>query len=619
MFFARRRKSEHQSRASIASARAHLVRVLQDCERSIGCLSKNFQSLATDCEELTRTTQDLVHAAQSSCVEDVLPFMQRVYGDCEQVLRLRLEAAQGVSELLVREVELLEELERPSRAQRSTSRTARIVAVMLRIEIARLGSDGNGFSYMSGELEQASHRISQGVDVLEDVIRERTGGVPARRIRIDDARARVRSHLAVLEGGREEALARADRALSDFQRLPSTLDACVHQAQADIASVTSAVQMQDLTRQQTEHIGGVLGELLADGGCSTYTEAQIPLVLEVQRAQIENVKRTTEDWLEEIERCVASILRLGDVELLAIMHQIVGLQNSLEEQGRWVAQFEKEFEAHDRISEQELEEFEAMMELVRRHLEQSQKTSEHLQLLNLNSMVAAHNVGAQAASVLQITNSISRLATDWRALTMRSADSMVSMLSEATSRGKEARDAAERTRAALARIREESESTLEAVRSIAGLGVRQQSAGHEIVRRMQDRVTYVHQSMQELRAVIDAIATASADMARALEEMGGADPLAFTEKERAAVERVCQSAYTSETERQVLRCVLFGEQMSPPSLECIEGAIELFWMSEAETPIQAQGKDLGDETNSSGGRFIERARDDQLHLEEGGI
>ncbi|SEG36697.1 hypothetical protein SAMN05421819_2710 [Bryocella elongata] len=502
--------------------------------------------------------------------------MRRNYSDCERVLQLRLEAAGGVAELLTREQELLEELERPSRAQQSTSRTARILAVMLRIEIARLGRDGEGFTYMSGELEQASYRISQGVDVLQEMIRARHASTPARKLRVDESRAQARKNLALIESGRELALDRADRALNDFERLPLSLDECVQEASTNIARVTSAVQMQDLTRQQTEHVEAVLQAVMGAPGSSNLHPTHVAAVLRVQLEQMENIRRTTSNWFEEIEQCVSSILRLGDTELLAIMEQIVCLQNSIEEQGLWVAKFEGEFEQHDRVNEEELSEFESMMSMVRGHLDQSQKTSEHLQLLNLNSMVAAHNVGSQAASVLQITNSISRLATDWRGLTLRSVQSMEHMITAATSRGDRAREASDSTRTAIAAMQQESKSTLDALRSVSELGVRCQHEGQQSVLQMQGRVNQVNQSMRELRNVLDGIVAASEDIAHAVKLSESRHPLQLPESDRREIEAYCEGSYTSEIERHVMRAVLFGEDIPPPVPSANEGAIELF-------------------------------------------
>ena len=571
-----RRQSEDRTQECVASAHARLAEVHRAGESAIAELARQFQALAGDCEQLMAITRELVTATQSSSAQDALPFMRRIYSDCEGVLQLRLEASGGVAELLQREQELLEELERPSRAQQSTARTAKILAVMLRIEIARLGSDGNGFTYMSSELEQASETISQSVNVLHDLIHARQDSTPARRSRIDGSRSQARRNLALIERDRDDALKRADRALSDFKHLPVAFDACVQDVSANIGRVTAAVQMQDLTRQQTEHISAVLQAVMGMPGAASLCAAHIPTVLCIQHEQLANVQRTTEGWLLEVEQCVASILRLGDVELLAIMAQILSLEKSLEDQGRWVAQFESEFDQHDHVNVQELAEFETMMQMVREHLEQSQKTSEHLQLLNLNSMVAAHNVGTQAASVLQITNSISRLATDWRGLTRESVGSMEHMLVSATSRGDETRIASDSTRAAISVIEEESRTTLESLRRISELGAGCQRRGQDAVRQMHSRVQQVHRSVEALRGVVAGISAACSDISLASQQSGRPDPLQLPEMQRHAIEQELCNTYTSEIERQILRSVLFGETMPSPDLKPHEGAIELF-------------------------------------------
>jgi len=573
--FLRSRHSVDAMQTCVATAQTHLDQVLRDSERSIAVLSQHFQDLAHDCDLLMTTTRELVTATQSSGAQDVLPFMRRIYGDCEAVLHLRLEAAGGVAELLSREQDLLEELEKPSRAQQATSRMASIIAVMLRIEIARLGHDGEGFTYMSGELEQASDTISKSVDVLQELIQTRQGRTPARRIGIEESRSQARRNLALIESGREDALQRADRALQDFEQLPVSFEGCVKEVSSNIGRVTGAVQMQDLTRQQTEHVGAALRALRGDI-TSSLKASQTMAALRVQLEQAQNVCRTTEGWIGEIEQCAASILRLGDEELLAIMKQIVCLEISLEQQGQWVAQFESEFHQYDRVNEQEFGEFETMMAMVRKHLEQSQSTSDHLQLLNLNSMVAAHNVGTQAASVLQITNSISRLAADWRGLTTQSVDSMEEMLAAASSRGEQARSASSSTRTAIAAIQEETQSTLGSLRSISALGVRCQREGQEMVKRMHARMTQVDDSLAGLRGVVTGIKAAVGAIERALEQGGNPDPLQLSETERRAIEQQFGSAYTSEIERQVLRSVLFGEVIPPSSPMASVGDIELF-------------------------------------------
>lgn len=575
MKFLGRRRSGGEIRSAVSASVMHLGQTLRTGERAIGVLSRQFQLLAEDCDHLLQATQVLVEAMESSCAGEVLPFMRRIYAAAERVLQMRLEATGGIASLMEREREMLGELARPARAQESTSRTARILAVMLRIEIARLGEDGSGFSYMAGELDQASQTISQGVQALNEMIEARRESAPERQRVVEEAHSHANRNLAMIEERRDEALRCVDASLQDLNQLPRTFDDCVRQVSSHLSRVTSAVQMQDLTRQQTEHAMAALQSLATAEG-SAGSPARSLALLEVQQEQIANVRETMRAWIEEIEECVQSILQLGDVQLLAILEKILELQQSLETQGRWVQAFGVEFAAHDRVNEQQLSDFEGVMQMVRRHLEQSQTTSEHLQLLNLNSMVAAHNVGNQAASVLQITNSISRLAADWREMTKGSVASMETMLETAASRGVQAREAASSTRSSIEAIEAESEQTLSALRKLSEQGEACRERGQKVVRLMHGRAAQVRQSSKELRTVLEGLEAAAEAVAAAIRECGSAKADSLAEPERRLLAESLEQSYTSEAERTVLRRVLLGEHTVCVAPPLQTGAIELF-------------------------------------------
>jgi hypothetical protein len=344
-----------------------------------------------------------------------------------------------------------------------------------------------------------------------------------------------------------------------------------------ITRVVAAVQMQDMTRQQAEHVRAELAALKSKAlnerdGSHWRTAA----VLRIQRMQLESTGSRTAEWISEIESCLKNIQSIGSSELTGIGASILEHERGLSEQLRQIDDLTRESKLDDAEVEQSLAGLDELMKIVRAHLELSQAACERMHRLNLNAIIEATHLGDRAAAVLEIAGQISRISADWSELTSRSSQNMEETL-RASARTEDS------TRAVASASRE---SICEAQRhSRAGVATMREAAEAAAVKaeKVQGEVSSLHGRIADLTALAYQLRESLQLIGQVVEQIEQAEarwdkydpdvPAAF---EREELESACAAAYTSETERQVLRTALYGEAMPSVAADVIGNDVELF-------------------------------------------
>jgi hypothetical protein len=196
--------------------------------------------------------------------------------------------------------------------------------------------------------------------------------------------------------------------------------------------------------------------------------------------------------------------------------------------------------------------------------------------LNLNAIIEATHLGDRAAAVLEIAGQISRISADWSELTSRSSQSMEETLRASARTEDSTRAVASASRESLCEAQRHSRAGVatmrEAAEAAAVKAEKVQGAVSVLHGRIADLTALAHQlreSLQLIGQVVEQIEQAEARWDKYDPDV----PAAF---EREELESACAAAYTSETERQVLRAALYGEAMPSAAAEVIGNDVEMF-------------------------------------------
>jgi hypothetical protein len=568
------------------SARSAIKRageLLESCLGSTGedirTVATQFEELAAEVESILNLTSAVVDCVQEDWVQSIVPMARMLDAAARRFIARRVESIAAIGTVFTGEAGMIENLLRLTAEQRSIAREGKALGVLASIEVGRLGMDGRCFGYMARELDEFSETGSSGAEEVRSEAAQRRASLINRRHRFDLSLQRTREHFSKIESEMSRAIAAMQSALAQLAHIPADFQECVAVIAADISRVVEAIQLQDATRQQTEHVRDTLirvsGEISDSDRQVSALDARSSLILKVQALQIESVRASTEGWIFKINRCLENILHVGSSEVVAIGARILAQERGLSSQLARIEHLERECEADDAEIEACLAGLGDLMRITKTHLERSRFTRDRMRLLNFNSMIEARHLGSQATAVLEITRNIGRISTGWSALTDRSGDTLNAMLTS-SARAEEAHRT--RTRASmedLGNARKQSQAGLQALSHAAATA---NSNGEKIaaaVAALHSEITMLARVAERLMQSVAILSEARSEIAQA-GELTSFSAANLNESDCRQIEADCTARYTSELERRILRAALFGEAMPLEGAATTPNEVELF-------------------------------------------
>jgi hypothetical protein len=431
---------------------------------------------------------------------------------------------------------------------------------------------------MARELDEFSAMVSSGAGEVRTEAEQRRKTLIDRRRKLNLTLQRRTSYFEVVEAELNEAIVAMDSVLNNFARIPADFKACVSLIAAKIARVVEAVQVQDITRQQTEHVRAMLtlvhGEL-EKRGSSGDSKTRQNAILKVQAFQVQSACASTREWIDEVSQCLESILRVGSSEVLAIGRSILEQERALSLQLTRIEQLERECAADDREIDASLAGIGELMRITKTHLARSRQARDRMQLLNFNSMIEARHLGNQATAVLEITRNIGRISTAWSKLTDRSGNTLEAILSSSSCAEETHRTKARLSREDLSHARQESSSGLAALTRAAAIADSNGGKVQAAVAQMHDKSASLSRIAGRLAGSIALMEEAQFEIQNACRQME-ACALPLTAADRQQIEDECAAIYSCELERRILLAALDGDEMPLSGAVVVGNDVELF-------------------------------------------
>lgn len=567
-----------QAGHALKRAHDHLDGALGAFHGDIHEVAQQFTELAADTERVLEAAAGIVACVEEECAPSIGPVAQRLGTAGRQFLEDRMSTVSTVAESFKRETSMLEGLGNLTARQHEIAREARTLSVLAAVEVARLGDAGRGFECMVRELDEFSTTIRSGSEGVQQQIEQRRQAMAQRQQRLRVSLGRMRQRFDANEAELSEAIAGVNQAVAELVRIPSDYRSSLSEIGDRVGRVVAAVQTEDMTRQQTEHVRDALGSLAEGlvGGVEPTPEedARMAALLDIQQLQMEMARKATEEWIAQVDECIHGISSIGQGEVAALETRILDQGEGLRKQLERIEDLKCESASDDADLLECIAGLRSLMEIAQGHLGRLQEARGRMRLLNFNSMIEARRLGKRAAAVLEIARSISRISTEWNELTDRSGEAIDAMLNASSESEAEHRAAAEASREVLETVQRDGNAGLETLRAAAALARSGAAQAESAVARMQKRIEGLSRIAGRLRATTAIVEEARLEVVDVQQQLGSVG--AGVEFDRRSLEEECAASYTCEQERHVLRSVLYGEPLTDVHALVVGNDVELF-------------------------------------------
>lgn len=272
-----------------------LGRLVQQREDDFLALGEELQDVARRVQEIAADSRTLHRLASGDTVRHILEELMAELNAMQALCRVDEDAADLA--MLARARELVQQLAKSIREYARVVRTLQMLGISTRIESARLGSDGRGFSSLADDVEKLGYKIVE----YSDRIMQQAGALDALA---KTAEASTRE----MHGMQSEC---SYAAFSSIHHSMGTLHAMAEDSRktsdevsghtADIAAsvgrIIGSLQFHDIVRQQVEHVEAALADARAgierapqEGRALAEELAVTTDLCALQQAQLENAR-----------------------------------------------------------------------------------------------------------------------------------------------------------------------------------------------------------------------------------------------------------------------------------------------------------------------------------------
>ena len=577
------------TRANGAGVPLALRQVATDLESTLQATEQEMQSLALEFQEMARQigaivdgAAALVACADSDRVPTALRKVSVLAAAVRAYLQQRLRATEKILETVVAEDALLQQLARLTREQKAMVRETGILRVLTKIEVARLGEAGSGFRYLAQELEDFSESVARSIAELTRRTNARRVTMEGMRRTLAAALPCLRAESTRLEERKATALAAVDATLQHFSALPSRFRESAEEIGGQIDGVVSAVQAQDITRQQTQHVRDAL-RMLADrwsadagseSGPASRAEARAGLL--IQSCQLASIRETGSAWIARIQACLDAIEHIAFSGIAALGPMVLAQVAQLTAQLEGIERLELACQTQDERVRAAAGDIAELMRLVSEHLQRSKSVRDRLQLLMFNSIVEASHLGARADGILEISTNIKRLSAAWGETTAGSERAMQQIRTLMTNSASSLAAFSEESAVPLRAAQAETRTGLGILREAAECANTHGNAMEVGAATLQGKVAGIRASAARLEACLLRVDDARERLESVRRDREPPEDCAGDRYDAAAVEERFSAGYTTEMERAVLRAALSGAPLPAMQTSLAGNSVELF-------------------------------------------
>lgn len=567
-----------------------LDKIQDDLQWLLRTTEEAIAALVTSFGELTKDTDSILHLASAivDCVEDesvssVLPSVQALGIAAKQFVSERLESTSGILSTVTAETELLSQLSQVTESQASIALKIKILNVHTKIEVAHLGTVGVGFDYLARELADFSRALALSTEELTRHTNQHRSANEKTQSALSVELPHLRDQLSAVEFNLMGALEVLNSGLTRLSQVPAQFKKSAEEIAEQTAGVVVAVQGQDITRQQMEHVQqafDLISRKLNSGDTSTAVSASEAAYghagLSIQISQLRAIRETISDWASRIQACMSSIFRVSASELVGIGPLVLEQEESMSAQLFHIDSLERECKCYGESLRSTLDGISHLSELVKEHIHKSESARNRLRLLTFNSVVEASHLGVKADAICVIADGIAEVSVEWSKISEHSGAALQEILSLSDRINGVMATFSQGSDENLKKAQDKTVTGLQSLRSAATFAVLQGKRIEAVTEAMWTRSKEVEKARRLLDTCFGRIDAVVSQLESIKRELEIDQPNIRQRYDEAEIERLFSASYTTQVEREVLRSVLNGTVISGMQQCAVGNNVELF-------------------------------------------
>ncbi len=386
---------------------------------------QDFSIRSTDISATARNLVELVAGPESSVLEEQL---RQLFTDMNeylvQVKNQGVESCLTLEQIMVQ----LDNVVRPLEGFQKMDKALRMLSISTKIESARLGELGAGFTTLAMDVEKLSQAVN-----------EKSSGIMSQRLSLSqlisqnlDMVRNTEAHqytdaanILTAVGGNLETLSSLNSSCSETGNQVGLIS---EQIVADIGTVVSSMQFHDITRQQIEHVIEALEKLQnhristeqkTDDNCQSFV-AETGDICELQTAQMrhaaDQMTKATNAILESLQDIGSKQAQISFELQQALMGNSGSTETSLldtmEKEMYQVTQIIQRCGKADQQLASAMQKVTGTMSEIGGFVSDIEAVGSEIDLIALNAQIKAAHTGTQGAALGVLAEAIKRLSLD---------------------------------------------------------------------------------------------------------------------------------------------------------------------------------------------------------------
>lgn len=431
-----------QCRTSLDSAGRGLSGAVKAREQDFLDLGEALYDLQGNCEDIAKNAQELVSCTSAQDMHD------RLHALSAELEGLTNQAARAAGRQSLDEIDavvaIVDELSAILSEFSKIVKHLSMLGIATRIESARLGADGRGFTTLADDVEKLANQIVShcaGIAGRIEILRGHVGSARQRNMAILGTQEQCHEVILRELGANIKALAEVAACSVDISQ---DLSRSAADIAADIGQAVRSMQFHDIVRQQIEHAEQALGETAAMLAAETETASDSPALLELaaftadvltlQSSQIQSADnhfiRAAETLRTSLGSIAGRIRAMGDsiaglagddVADTPLARLEAGVATVKAELGDFAAEGEALGHNMDSVAE--------TVSGMSGAIEAIEEVGAEIELIAINASIKAAHTGSAGAALGVLALAIQRLSADAR----RQTDAVARILGKITS------------------------------------------------------------------------------------------------------------------------------------------------------------------------------------------
>lgn len=416
-----------------------LALLVQRREDDFLALGTELQDVAMRVQDIAADSQKLNHIASGDTVRHILEELVAELDAMQTLCHVDDDAADLA--MLARARELVNELSKSIRDYARVVRTLQMLGISTRIESARLGSDGRGFSTLADDVEKLGYKI---VEYSDRIMQQaKTLDVLAEKAEAStrEMHEMQRECTYSVFGSIRDNMDTLHAVSEDSRKASEDVRGHTADISASMGRIIGSLQFHDIVRQQVEHVEEALADARAgldvSPGGSPANSPEDPVAAEalavelavaadicaLQQAQLENARGSFSDAVSILRRELTAIAasvrgvgqRTGGFSDESCLGEGCGgtavldhMEHSVTEIATRMLSLAEQGERMGNVMV-EVAEMVAQMSVF---LEDIEDVGDEIELIALNASIRAAHTGEKGKALGVLASSIQRLSQD---------------------------------------------------------------------------------------------------------------------------------------------------------------------------------------------------------------